>query len=186
MRIDRPIAIALILFIILLLVLFLVMPEYKTFRNLQTEIGEKKAEYNAKYEYYSEIKKTYDDLQSRSEDIKKIDDAMPQVPDRGKIIYFFQVAAQENGMMLKDLFLSGGASGGAGNVVQDMSFSMDLLGNYPSLEKFMNSVENSSRIFEITSISFSAASAPSAGSSQSQFQAQQAYTFTLQIKTHSY
>ena len=47
MQIDRPIAIALILFIILLLVFFLVVPEYNTFKSLQTQLGEKKAEYNA-------------------------------------------------------------------------------------------------------------------------------------------
>ena len=81
MQIDRPIAIALTLFIILLLVFFLVVPEYKTFGRLQTELGEKKAEFNAEYDYYAAITKTYYDLQSRKEDIRKIDDALPQDPE---------------------------------------------------------------------------------------------------------
>ena len=55
MQVDRPIAAAIILFIILLLVFFLVTPEYKTFKKLQSELGEKKAEFNAEFDYYAEI-----------------------------------------------------------------------------------------------------------------------------------
>ena len=55
MQIDRPITIGLILFVILLLIFFLVSPEYKTFVKLQTELGEKKAEFNAEYAYFSAI-----------------------------------------------------------------------------------------------------------------------------------
>ena len=89
MQIDRPITIALILFIILLLVFFLVVPEYNTFKNLQTELGEKTAEYNAEYDYYHAISKTYYDLQSHQDDIQKIDDALPTDPDSGKNHLFF-------------------------------------------------------------------------------------------------
>ena len=64
MTFDRPIAIAITLFIILLLVFFLVVPEYKTFAKLQTELGEKKAEFNAEFDYYAAITKTFDDLQN--------------------------------------------------------------------------------------------------------------------------
>ena len=74
MTIDRPITIAVILFVILLLVFFLVAPEYNTFKKLQVELGEKKAEFNAEYDYYAAIVKTYSELQSRQDDIKKIDD----------------------------------------------------------------------------------------------------------------
>lgn len=190
MQIDRPIAIALILFIILLLVFLLVMPEYKTFGALQTELGEKKAEFDAEHDYYAAIARTYYDLQSHQDDIKKIDDALPQDSDLGKVIYFIQETSKQNGMMVKDLFLSKMSSNsmqsGAGNSVNDIVFSIDLLGNYPSLYSFMISLEKSSRIFEITSVSFGSATAPLLGSSQSQFQIQQTYSFNLQIKTHSY
>ena len=90
MQIDRPIATALILFIILLLVFFLVVPEYKTFGKLQEELGEKKAEFNAQFDYYNAIANTYQQLQGRKDDIKKIDDALPQDPALGRVIYFLQ------------------------------------------------------------------------------------------------
>lgn len=179
MQIDRPIAIALTLFIILLLVFFLVTPEYNMFRKLQTELGEKTAEFNAEYDYYAAITKTYYDLQSHQDDIKKIDDALPTLPQDpilGKLVYFLQETAKENGIVVKDLFLSKSSSNNAQDKissVKDMVFSIDMIGNYASLEKFIVSLERSSRLFEITNISFASTSGPP-------------YNFSLQIKTHSY
>ena len=176
MQIDRPIAIALILFIILLLVFFLVVPEYNTFKSLQTELGEKIAQFNAEFDYYAQITKTYYELQSRPDDIKKVDDALPQNSDLGPIIYFFQESAKANGLVVKDLFLSKTSPAATGpNVspVKDVIFSIDLLGDYASLENFIISLEKSSRIFEVTTISFTSTSGPP-------------YSFNLQIKTHSY
>jgi Tfp pilus assembly protein PilO len=173
MNIDRPIAIALMLFIILLLIFFLVVPEYKTFEKLRAELGEKKAEFNAEFDYYAAIAKTYADLQGRKDDIKKIDDALPQDPALGKLIYFLQQTAKADGLIMKDLFLSKSSASSANadvSSVKDVVFSMDLLGDYMSLENFIISLEKSSRMFEITNISFGSTSG----------------SFNLQIKTHSY
>jgi len=177
MQIDRPIAIALTLFIILLLIFFLVVPEYNTFKQLQTELGEKTAEFNAEFDYYAAITKTYFDLKSRQDDVKKIDDALPQNSDFGENIYFLQETARASGLTVKDLFLSKSSLSNAGtNItgnVKDIVFSIDVLGDYTSLDNFIISLEKSSRIFEITNISFDSASKPP-------------YSFSLQIKTHSY
>ena len=177
MHIDRPIAIALTLFIILLLIFFLVMPEYNTFKKLQIELGQKKAEFNAKFDYYAAITRTYFDLQSRQDDVKKIDDALPQNSNLGTTIYFLQQTAKGDGLIIKDLFLSKTSTNVSGskadNNAKDRVFSIDLFGDYASLENFMISLEKSSRIFEITNISFDSESGPP-------------YNFSLQIKTHSY
>ena len=182
MNIDRPIAIAIILFIILLLIFFLVVPEYKVFKNLQVELGEKRAEFNAQFDYYAAITRTYFDLQVRQDDIKKIDNALPSTFDLGEIIYFLQKTAKENGLLLKELFLSKSspapASAGINNNnnVRDMVFSINLLGSYSALENFILSLEKSSRIFEVTNISFGSG----AGASSQQ------QSFSLQIRTYSY
>ena len=186
MQIDRPIAIALTLFIILILVFFLVLPEYKTFGQLQTQLGEQKAEFNAKFDYYAAIAKTYDDLQKHQDDIKKIDDALPQDPALGNLIYFLQDTAKGDGLIVKDLFLSKSSATSSGSIdtnsVKDMVFSIDLLGDYASLGNFIGSLEKSSRIFEVTNISFGS----SGGSSSSSASTRQTYSFSLQIKTHTY
>lgn len=192
MTIDRPIAIALLLFIILLLVFFLAVPEYNTFKNLRTELSEKTAEFNAEFDYYAAITRTHYDLQSRRDDIKKIDNALPSAEDvnLGKLIYFLQETAEGNGMIMKNLFLSKSSAAdpkaGASEGVKDLIFSASVIGDYESLGKFIVSLEKSSRIFEVTNISFGSGSSSSLGSSQSQFQTQRTYNFNLQIKTHSY
>lgn len=177
MNIDRPIAIGLTLFAILLLVFFLVAPEYKTFRKLQVNLGEKIAEYNEEFAYYNAIAVTYAQLENRKEDIKKIDDALPQDPALGKLVYSLQETAKENGLIVKDLFLSktslSNSAISANSGVKDVVFSMDLMGDYPSLENFIISLEKSARIFEVNSISFGSSS-------------KLPYSFSLQIKTHSY
>lgn len=180
MQIDRPISIAIMLFIILLLVFFLVLPEYNTFGALRTQLGEKKAEFNAEYDYYAAITKTYYDLQSRQDDLKKIDDALPNPssdPVFGKLIYFVQQTAKENGLMIKDVSFSksspSAAEAGAVSTVKDISITANVLGDYQPLGNFIVSLEKSSRVFEVTNITFGSSAGPP-------------YSFSLQIKTHSY
>ncbi len=191
MKIDRPIAIAIMFFIVLLLAFFFVVPEYKVFGQLQNELAEKKAEYNAEYDYYSAIAKTHGELVAHQEDLKKIDDALPTDPSLGNAVYFLQQTTKENGMLLKNLSLSKSSSGGNSaqpdkQTVKDIVFSMDLLGDYASLGRLIISLENSSRIFEITDISFGSASQAVFGGDQSQFQMTDVYSFKLQVKTHTY
>lgn len=189
MQIDRTITTIIMLFVILLMVFFLVWPEYKTFGQLQTELSEKKAEYLGKFEYYAEIKKAYVDLQARQEDIKKIDNALPQTPDLGNLMYFIQQASMGSGILIKNIFLSstGKEGAAASNKIENISLSTNLVGDYRSLEKFIIALEKSSRIFEVKSITFGSSSAavPSQPN-ESQFQIQQTYNFSVQIETHSY
>jgi Tfp pilus assembly protein PilO len=176
MHVDRPITIALFIIIILLLVFLLVMPEYDTFKSLQSQLGNKMAEYVAQHDYYAEIDKIYYDLQAKQDDIAKIDDALSTDPNLGKTVYFLQGAAKKNGLILKSLFLSKSSTGSGdtkSNATKEISFSVSLMGNYPSLGGFISTLENSSRIFEITSIAFGAGDGPP-------------YSFSLQIKTYSY
>ena len=176
MTFDRPITIVIILVVISLLTFFLVVPEYNKFQDLQSQLGEKQAEYVAQHDYYSAIDKIYYDLQSRKDDIGKIDNALTSDPTLGTTTYFLQQAAKDNGLIIKDLFLSKTSQSNSSNnssATKEIIFSVDLLGNYPSLEGFIISLENSSRIFEITSISFNSKTQPP-------------YSFSLQIKTYSY
>lgn len=176
MTFDRPILIGVMFLAILLLVFILVLPEYNTFKQLQVQLGEKRAEYVAQHDHYAAIDKVYDDLQARKDDIAKIDEALSSDPALGKTVYFLQEVAQKNGLIVKNLFLSKGSSNESNTGVKtskEISFSIDLLGNYPSLGSFISSLEDSSRIFEITSISFGSKEGPP-------------YNFSLQIKTYSY
>lgn len=186
MQIDRPIAIAVILFIILFLIFFFVSPKYQTFKELQIKLGEKKAEFNAKYAYFGEITRVYNELQNRNDSIKKIDDAFSTDSSYGKLIYFFQKKAMESGLVIKSLFLSKSSPSAQESNLKEIIFSLDAIGSYSALNNFMISLEKSSRIFEITSISFGSDVSVQVAGLKPQFQAQQTYQFKLEVKTYSY
>ncbi len=179
MQIDRPIASAVFLFTAFLIVFFLVMPQYNSFNNLNSELSKDKAEYNAKVDYYNKINKIYYDLQTRPDDLKKIDDALPEGAELGKIVYYLQMAALNNALIEKNIFLSKAGvndqSVQKNITVKEITFTMDLYGSYSSLESFLADLEKSDRIFEVFNISFSA---PQSASNN--------YDFTLQVKTYSY
>jgi Tfp pilus assembly protein PilO len=183
MRIDKPILIALILFITVLLAYFLVFPAYQKFKELQTELGIKQAEYNAEFDYYSSITRTYYDLKSYEEDVKIVDDALPSDPSFGRLIYYFQEQSSESGLILRDLFLSKSSGSSSKSAVKSLTFSLTLIGNYSSLENFLASLEKSAKLFEVTSISFGSGNASSQGT---QFRTQNIFTFSLQVNTYIY
>jgi Tfp pilus assembly protein PilO len=188
MQIDRPITIAILLFVIVLLIFFIVAPEYRQFRTLQQTVGEKQAEFDAKYAYYAEVAKTYRELESRRDILKKIDDALPSVSSFGRMIYFFKQKGTESGLIVKSIFLSGYSDARPDIGIRDITFSLDVVGNYSALKGFINSLEQSSRLFEISLISFSAPIFQSLSEdlTSTQFDSQQTYTFKLELKANSY
>lgn len=193
MQIDKPIVIAVMLLVSVFLVFFLVVPQYREFKQLQVLVGQKQAEYDAQYVYFSEIAKTYHDLESRADILTKIDDALPSTSAFGEMMYFFHQKAAETGLAVKSLFLSGYSTPAKGNV-KEITFSIDMAGSYLALKSFIGSLERSSRLFEITSISFSApvslgVATPLTGQRGQpvlQIQSQQTYSFRMEVKANSY
>lgn len=196
MQIDKPIAIAITTLAIILASFFLAVPQYNNFRKLEQSLATKKAEYAARYDYYSGITKIYYDIQSRAGEIKKIDDAIPQGRDYGRLVYYFQKKAIESGLSVKSLFLSKTgaqaqkqqANKAAATVtMNDISFSAIISGDYESLGNFISNLERSSRMFEVTNISFGSDSSASATANPlMQFQGNKTYNFSMQILCHSY
>jgi len=195
MQIDRPIAIAVGIFLTIVLAFFLVSPQYDSFKSLRLKLGEKKAEFNAQTEYYAEITAQHAELDSRKEDIAKIDDALPTTSEFGNLVYYLQDQATANGLIVKNLFLSktsavtaSGApatSKSASNMTQ-ISFSLNMLGTYPALENYLSSLENSSRMFEIRNISFGSQTTTTNLRTDTQFQGQQTYNFSIGLITYTY
>ena len=183
MRIDKPITIALILFAIVLLIFFLVYPEYERFKELQEDLGIKRAEYNAEFDYYSEISRNFMQLNAKADSIDKVDAALPSVPELGSLVYYLQEQATRSGLVLRSLFLSKVSGSAAKNTVKDLTFSLNLTGNYTSLGQLISYLENSARIFEIENINFGLGDT---SGDRSQFMTDSIYNFTIQVKTHTY
>ncbi len=187
MEVDRPIAIAFSLFLTLIIVIFFVAPRYNDFKDSQLRLGKIEAEYNSKNDYYTKVDKAFRDLQAKSDALTKVDNALPEKPSIADLIYFFQKKGEENGLVVKDLFLSKFSAQTQDSKIKEIVFSLDLLGSYASLKGFLSNLESSARIFEENSISLNLTLQGGAkAKSQPTPLEEQTYTFKLEVKTHSY
>lgn len=194
MAIDRPITIAIIIFIIILLMYFFAVPKYYEFRDLQVKLSKAEAEYNGKFAYYSEVSKVFRELEDRKESLDKIENAIPPKPQLADLIYFLQQKSSESGLIVKNILLTKISSVTSESSIKEIIFSLDSLGNYQSLKNFLSLIEGSSRLFEVDNISFgsqvinqSSQKSPIVQSLPTQTSLlQETYSFRLEIKTHSY
>lgn len=189
MEIDRPITITIIIFTIILLIYFFVVPKYYEFRDFQVKLATVEAEYNGKFAYYAEVSKIFRELEDNKEIIGKVVNAIPLKPQLADLIYFFQQKGTESGLIVKNIFLTRISPVTSESSIKEIVFSLDLLGNYQSFKNFLYLMESSSRLFEISNVSFGSQATSKLLSSQNQTQIpkeQQLYSFKLEVKTYSY
>lgn len=166
----------------LLFIVFFVVPRYNEFMSLRQKLGEKQAEFDGKYNYYTEIYQKMRELEANKESLDKIDSALPNNFYFGDLVYALQKKSSENGMVIKNLFLVKDSLLDPKENIKEISLSVNLLGTYSALKNFMHSLEKSARLFEIPTVTFSSLSSlPPSTAPQSQI-----YSFNLALKTYSY
>ena len=175
MEIDRPIAIAVILFITLGLGFFVVAPKYQGFKDLQIKISEQEAELKGKTKYFLEIVKAFEKLKENKESIEKIDSALPPEFSLSSLVNLLQQKTAENGLIFQRINLHKILPITEGRKIQENHFFLEVSGAYSSFRNFLSSLEKSSRLIEIESISFT-----------SRKEIEGFYSFKLTIRVHSY
>jgi Tfp pilus assembly protein PilO len=202
MEIDKPVTSVIVIIITLILVFLFVMPKYQEFLDLRQKLGEKVAEYQADIEYYAKINEIYNTLQANKDLVAKIDSALPPEQQLAPLLYFFQEKGLANAMTVENLNLVRVSKPTTDKGVRDIVFSLAIYGNYEGLKNFLDSIENSSRIFEVNTLSFSAPSSQPTSSATPtpaprilrkagltatpQPTPAPMYHFVLEIKTHTY
>ena len=181
MELDKPITIAVILFIILVLSFYLVLPKYQELQGLLTTLGEREAEFTGKSAYFIEVTRVHKELMLYKDNLEKIDTALPKKFSLATILNFLYKKSGESGLIFQGISVNKAISAGISTGVKEINLSMQILGSYTSLEKFINSLENSARIIEGENIAFSV-STPTIENPQSQ----QSYPISLEIKVYSY
>ncbi len=173
MEIDRPIAIAVTFFIIILVFVNLILPEYVKVRELQSEILARELELFNKEDYFKSIASSYGKLLERKDNIKKINTAIPSEASIPSLVYFLENKAKENGLVLREITL-GSTRSSSLDEIQEINFSFRTRGSsYLAFRRFLDSLEESSRLIKIEGISF-------------ERERGDIYEFNFQIKTYSY
>ncbi|MBX4200950.1 type 4a pilus biogenesis protein PilO [Candidatus Parcubacteria bacterium] len=184
MQINKPISI-IIMFVITLVVAFLfAIPAYEESLALKNTLAQKQSEYTGKSEYYAKVNELTSKIESNSVAIEKISSALPDDFYLSSLVYFLQKKASDAGLVAKLISFSKVSPKTADKKPRIGTFSVNVSGNYQGLKNFLESLDKSSRLFEVNSISFSSQQ-NSQKTNQLKNQAQ-IYDFNLQLETQAY
>lgn len=154
MEIDKPIATAVMLFVTLVLITYLVVPKYQTFQELLIELGKKEVEFQSKNAYFIEITKTYKELMQYQDSLKKVETALPDKPSLGSLVSFLYQKGSENGIIIQKINVFQGAPVDLKTDIKKANISLNLFGSYEAFKNFLASIENSARLIETEDFAF--------------------------------
>lgn len=154
----------------------LVSPKYQDLNRIQKQIGEKKAELQSQEEYFSNLKKTSEELKSYEVQLSKIDSALPPDPfvSFSVLFDFIQKASSQSGLILKVINPVGSKPSQTLEGIQETALSLIVSGSYSSFKNFLSLLEKTSRLIEVENISFSSLGEEAP------------LNFNLRIKVYSY
>ncbi len=170
------------LLLTLILGIGLVFPRYQNLNLLQAEIKEKEIELQSEKGYSSELSDVSEKLKQYQESLTKINSALPAESRLPALFNFLQTAAAQNGLILKKIapILTNPVGEellreGWDPKIKETSINLVVTGSYPSFKNFLSKIEQTSRIIELESISFSGG-----------LGAEEPVDFNLSIKVYSY
>ena len=152
---NRPIIIAICIFITLTLIFLLISPKYQTLVSFKTKIEEKKNELDYLKAYFVELGNFYKDLKGHEPELSKIESALPSDVSPSDLLYFIQTKTSQNGLVLKSASLVTITPSLQRSDIKEYHFSIELSGFYPAFKNFLSTLEESGRLIEIERISFS-------------------------------
>ncbi|MBU2539789.1 type 4a pilus biogenesis protein PilO [Patescibacteria group bacterium] len=181
MEIDRSIIIAIIIFITLVSIFYLVSPKYRELQGVLLEVGKKEVEFESKSAYFIEITSVYKELMNYQDSLNKIETALPSKFSLPSLVNFLYKKGAESGVVIKRVSAGKSSPVGKETNIKETSLSLSIIGSYTSLENFITSIEKSARLIEGENISFSIGLPTTENSQPSQN-----YPIDLQIKVYSY
>lgn len=169
---NRPSTIAIIFLLSLIFGIFLVWPKYQELKLKRAEVYKKETELRNLRDYGAEIGFLSEELKKYSEELAKIDSALPSRFSLLSALNYLQKTTSENGLIFKNYSLSTLSPKEAG--IKEFRLAMDVSGSYNSFKNFLSVLENNSRLFEVEKISFSLP------------EKEKPFDFTIGIKFYSY
>ena len=201
--------------IIAISVFFVINPKYQEVTLLKDQVAQRKSDIYHKEEHLVNLEKIFSQLQQYQQKLRKIDAALPEEPSFPSLFAFLQRTVAENGLILENISFTpvvrkkqdstkkasaqgeqesmdvGGTTELASDVsaseIQDIYFSFNSAGSYDSLKNFISSLERSSKIWEIISLSISSSLSDEGSARVVEEESENTnLSVDFRIKTHSY
>lgn len=153
---NKKIIIAVSFIATIALAFWLVLPKYESLKSKMSEKRIKEVNLENKKEYYKRVSEISNELKNYSEEISKIDFALPQEISLPAMYGFFQKRASESGLVLKNENFNSKSISKDNLAVKEYRFDLELAGSYSVFKNFLTILEKSAKIIEVESISFSA------------------------------
>lgn len=186
-----PVFIVVLFLIILVGGGLLIWPKMQESKILQNDIKAKKGEIEQTKNYFKKLSELKIQMETDYlDELSKISAALPAdasvaIPS---FLKFLQETAGQSGMTLKSISPSSDVST-AEEGIKELKVELSVEGSYAAFKNFLLALENSSRLIEVESISFSLAPAPRPGVVLPPGTAPtgpSSSSFSMQIKAFSY
>jgi len=146
------------IFLSILLILagiFFWWPQVEEVMDLRRELQIKEVEVKLREEYPKKIIALSKELEQYSDELDKIDSALPQEPSIPVLFNYIQKTSSENGLILEDVNLRSISLSKDKSGIREIAFSVSAVGSYSSFKNFLTTIYKNARLIDIKSISFS-------------------------------
>lgn len=176
MEINKPVASIIVLAVSLVLLFLFILPQYQSSQNVDAALLQAKAQAQGINVYAKNIAALAEGLAARKEVTNTIATAAAADGSIAPLTYFFQKTAQDNGLVVTSIGFSQPVADTLSDSTANVLLAIHVSGSYQGLKSFIETVEHSSRLFNIATLSLS----PSA-----LIQKTQQYDLSLEIKIHT-
>jgi len=137
---------------------FFIMPVWNGVSLLNNAIAERENILSSREEILRKVADMNKQYQERSSDVSRLSSVVPKTKNAAELISTIETITQQSGMQLVEITM--GESGSQQQELQTIFVELGLIGTYPSLTAFLDSVEKNLRLLDVFEISASQTSAP--------------------------
>jgi len=130
-----------------------VWPAYQTMQESLGALKLKETELETKGIYYDNVTLLYTESKKYTEELAKMNSALPEKNSAASLFQFIQEIGSQNGMVLKDIGAFSTNLSVDSLQIKEMEFDFTILGSYPSFRSFLGALEKSSRLIDVKNIS---------------------------------
>lgn len=153
-------------------------PQYQNLKGINLKIQEKKVELQYKEEYFSNLKKTSEELKNYESELSKIDFALPSGRSLPSLFNFLSNAASQNGLIFKNVdsfsIVHSATPSEEQPEIKSIYLNITVAGSYSAFKNFLSVLEKTARLIEVENITFFTP------------QEKEPFSSNLKIKAHSY